>query len=269
MIGDWKRSIVRSCKGRGSYFFEKRVFPDDILRLKIEILLANPSIDNTVTAPTLTIAYNENVDDEIFQVRAGISKPLGTIIENIKPYSFTVRLDNPNRSPITALLQLPISKRSSMPFYPEGTTTPQPADPTLLAAINAGNVATTAQTAVIAGLVTAVNAQPNAIANAVNNDNTRTLPPELYVVNTVPILVLAKSNLTRGANISNQGNTKVKLWVGDDPIAPGVAYTSQGYLFHMEGKGSYELPEPFYKSNVWAVGNNQGGEVSTTRSIDI
>jgi hypothetical protein len=150
----------------------------------------------------------------------------------------------------------------SMPFFPEGTSTPAPADPALLAAVAANAAAT-------AGLVTAMNAQPAAIANAVNNDTSKTLPPEQFLVDVVPVLVLAKNNLTRGANISNQGNNKIKLWCSDDPIAPGTSYNSTGYLFHMEGKGSYEIPEPFYKSNVWAVANNAGGQISTTRSIDI
>ena len=158
--------------------------------------------------------------------------------------------------------------QTNMPFYPEGSSTPI-ADPALIAAVNASTAASASNAAGIAAITVAINAQPTAIANAINNDSTKTLLPELFAVDTVPVLVLAKNALTRGANISNQGNTKVKLWCGDDPIAASTAYTSSGYLFHMEGKGSYELPEPFYKSNVWAVGNTTSGQVSTTRSIDI
>jgi hypothetical protein len=180
------------------------------------------------------------------------------------PYS--LKFKNPDatiRSKISIWEYIPEQTiYSNMPFYPEGGGTDPAAQQALLTATNANAAA-------IAGLALAVTAQPNAIANAINNDTVNTLPAELFTIDTVPVLVLVKNNLTRGANISNQGNSKVKLWVSDTAIAPTTGYTSSGYLFHMEGKGSYEIPEPFFKSNIWAIGNVAAGQVSVTRSVDI
>jgi hypothetical protein len=266
---NWKPSFTRSIKGRSDYNFLNQIFESDVDKLRIEVSIVNGFSQTQILPATLTVIYSENIDDEIFTISVGDKKPLTTLIDNLKPYAFKLLLNNPNKSPLLVLLQQPKIKRINlsqypqyMPFFPEGTGSPAPADPALLAAVAANAAAT-------AGLVTAINAQPAAIANAVNNDTTKTLPPEQYIIDMVPVLVLIKNNLTRGANISNQGNTKVKLWVSDDPIAPGTGYNSTGYLFHMEGKGSYEIPEPFFKSNVWAVGNVSAGQVSVTRSIDI
>jgi hypothetical protein len=263
---NWKPSFVRSIKGRSNYSFLNEIFESDVDKLKVEASIINSFSQTQILPATLTVIYEENIEDEIFAISVGDRKSLATLIDNLKPYSFKLRLDNPNKSPLLVLLQKPKVTRINispyMPFYPEGISTPQPADPALLAAVAANAAAT-------AGLVVAMNAQPAAIANAVNNDTTKTMPPEPFTIDMVPVLVLAKNNLTRGANISNQGNTKIKLWCSDDPITAGTGYNSGGYLFHMEGKGSYEIPEPFYKSNVWAVGNVAGGQISTTRSIDI
>lgn len=106
MVSDWKRSIVRSCRGKGIYLFEGKVFDDDIARFKLEVLLVNPVPQ--VSKPVLTIIYKDNIDDELFTVGVGVNKPSSTIIENIKPSRFTLRLVNPNKSPLTVSLQLPI-----------------------------------------------------------------------------------------------------------------------------------------------------------------
>jgi hypothetical protein len=262
MITDWQRSIVRSCKGRGSYFFERKVFPSDILRLKIEILLVNSSLDNTVITPTVTITYNENIDDEIFRVRVGINKPLGTIIENIKPHPFTVRLDNPNRSPITALLQLPIFKRSSMPFYPEGNDSPVASDPALLAAVQAQATAT-------AQLVATMQAQPSAIADALGSDDINTGDAITETVGTTPKLLSVQNDNNVGLLLNNQGNTKIKLWVTDNLLPASTGYNSNGHFFEMPGKGLYEVPSPFYKSNIYAISSGANGSVSVTKSMRV
>jgi hypothetical protein len=267
---EFKPSINQTIRGRSTSTLNNKRYnlTEQSLQLKVTARLSK-STDDNILPLLLTIKYTESIPDLIINLNTGDKLFLTTFVNNIDLFEFKIEVENPNVSP--AIIQIQESLSSpirNMPFYPEGSSTPI-ADPALIAAVAAGNVATAANAAAIAGLTAAVAAQPTAIANAVNNDSTRTAPPELFVVDTVPVLVLTKNNLTRGANISNQGNTKIKLWCGDDPIASGTGYNSSGYLFHMEGKGSYEIPEPFYKSNVWAISNNAGGQISTTRSIDI
>lgn len=149
---------------------------------------------------------------------------------------------------------------SPMPFYPEESTQ-QPIDLTPLIAATAANATAIQQ------LSTAVGAQPEAIAEAIAEDEVITLDPVVSTIGTIPVLILSKDDSCQGCLISNQGNTKIKLWAQDAILSPTTGYNSSGYIFEMPGKGSYEVVSPFFKTNIWAISNAANGQVSVTKTI--
>jgi hypothetical protein len=129
--------------------------------------------------------------------------------------------------------------------------------------------ATAANATAIAGLSTAIAAQPNAIANALASDDTNVLDPVTSVVGTVPVLLSAANDNNQGLLINNIGTTKIRLWSRDSLLPNSTLYSADGYFFEMPGKGVYEVPDPFYKANVYAISNAAGGNVTVTRSVAV
>jgi hypothetical protein len=261
---NWKSSITRSCRGNSIYKFEHQTFDSDIDKLKIEILIANASIQNQILPCTLTVVYDENIQDDVFRISAGYPRSIATLIENLKPYSFKLQLDNPNKSPLSITVCKPKLSRLNaprMPFYSEesGSNTE------LQALIQA----TTDNAVAINNLSQSVSAQPSAIADAIQGDNINTLDPVGYVVGTTPTLISSGSDDNAGLMISNQGNTKLKLWAMDTVLAASTGYNSGGYFFDMPGKGLFEIPAPFFKANIYAISNTANGSVSVTKSVRV
>jgi hypothetical protein len=148
-----------------------------------------------------------------------------------------------------------------MPFNPETDNTSTNLELTALATATAENAAA------INALSGAVLGQPAAIADAIDNNDVTTLDPQVKVVGTVPVLLLAKNDNTQACLISNQGNSKIKIWAQDAPLPATTGYNSSGYIYDMTGKGSYEVVAPLYKTNIWAVGNLANGSVSVTQTV--
>jgi hypothetical protein len=104
---NWQPAIPRSIKGNSTYNFLNQVFEADIGKLKIESLIINKPLQVQIIPLTLTVVYEENIEDEIFSIPLGNVKPIAILIDNLKPYPFKLQLENPNRSQIRLTVQKP------------------------------------------------------------------------------------------------------------------------------------------------------------------
>lgn len=180
------------------------------------------------------------------------------------PYS--LKFKNPsstNRSKleIWEYIHSPTITNNFMPWQSSESSTPQDPQAMIAAAV--------ANTAAITALGTAITAQPQAIANALNKGDLIVQTPVTYTVGTVPSQILVANDNNQGCLINNEGTTKIKLWIQDAPLASTTGYASSGSMFEMPGKGLYEVPTAYAKSSIWAISNGNNGIVSVTRSTAV
>jgi hypothetical protein len=124
--------------------------------------------------------------------------------------------------------------------------------------------ATNANAAAIAQLTIAVNAQPDAIADAVQaQDNaTDTLDPVEHTINATVKVLAAANPMRQDITFTHTGGGVVRYWVGD---TPPVNYNTVGYIFQ-SNNGEY-VPSQHVKSNWWAIANNTSGNTKVTVNI--
>ena len=263
---NWQSSITRSVRGNSSYGFLNQVFADDVDKLKIETLIINKSRQVQILDSIITIVYQENIDDDIFSIPVGDTKPLIRVIENIKPFPFKLLFQNRNESPLRLTVQKPkIARRrflpntSTMPLFGQDDT-----------AVNALIAATNANTAAITAMASA-NPSADQIADAIANNSVITEQPEVVSVGTSLISILAKSLNTQAVSIKNTSNAKIKIWISDTvpTLTPAgtIIYSTPGETVEIPANtGLYEVPENMCKSGIYAIANNANGKVSVTRT---
>ncbi len=209
------------------------MFDSDVLRLKIEIFLANKAIQTQILSPTLTVVYNENIDDDVFALNIGDTKPSLTLIENIKPYPFSVRLDNPNKSPITALLQLPkpAKKISKMSIYNSLDITP-----------------------IVTAVVETGTPVPR-VFPIISKSNVLMNPQEFYQC-------VAANESNTGIILTSVVDAPVHIWLTEseppsfpfDVFGTSEWFSVSGYSYAMTGLNSVvEIPREFASCAVWAI----------------
>jgi hypothetical protein len=270
---NWKPSFIRSIKGRSDYNFLNQIFEFDVDKLKIEVSIINGFSQTQILPATLTVIYEENIEDEVFAIPVGDKKPLTTLIDNLKPYPFKLSLNNPNKSPILVLLQKPKVTRAityqNMNYIGTGNST---ADPALLAA-------TLANAAAIGTLATAMGNAPGQIADAIaNNQMIDENFPNTLVGTTIQQL-LPVDQTRQSAIITNWSLFKVKLWKSTAPIA-SLSYGSDGAFITLDAAkqvgsetiqgGVASLDADEAKGNIYAVGQQiagvRGVAITTTKT---
>lgn len=260
---NWQPAIVRSVRGNSSYGFVNQVFEADVDKLKVEIALATKpnQINNQfqVLPCTLTVSYLENIDDDVFSIPLGLTKPLATLVEGLKPYSFRLKLDNPNVTAVTGTVKKPKIKRVTIPnIQPVSIiNNPQQSDPALLAALTAGAAAT-------AALAASMAAQPGLIADAIANNAMTIDWVENTVVNQAVTSLLPIDQTRQYVTVSNWSTNRVKMFCSSNTISGGTynsvmtehvlepAVTIAGEL-RIGGVVTFENAE--CKGNVYAISN--------------
>lgn len=225
---NWQPSITRSVRGNSSYKFQNQVFGSDVDKLKVEIVLAGKPINQVQILPcTLTVSYAENIDDEVFVIPLGLAKPLATIVGNLKPYSFTISLTNPNATPIIGTVKKPTIRQTTSPSIPtmSNVINPHGSDPALLAATLANAVA-------IGTLSATMSAQPNMIADAIANNGMIIEYFENTQILQTWTMVKATDTTHQAVTVTNWSLNKVKVISvsGGVPTGTYAASTSEFVL---------------------------------------
>jgi hypothetical protein len=144
-------------------------------------------------------------------------------------------------------------------------------DPTALVA------ATAANTLAIGTMVSAINAQPAAIADAIDNNayDTSAVTPA-PVVGTVATLVLVADTTRTKANFRNESgsnNQKIKIFASTVPLTPAalaaINYSTLNSLDELLKGDSWESIGGESKSNFYAIAATSGANlaITTTRTV--
>jgi hypothetical protein len=258
----YKPSVNQTIRGRSTSALNNKKYnlTEQALQLKVTARLSTFSNDNILPL-VLTIKYAESIPDLVVSINTGDKLFLTTFVNNIDTFEFKVEVENPNNSPaiiqIQELIPPPLTAQSSMNYIGVPGS-----DPALLAA-------TLANATAINTLATAMNSQPNAIADAIANNQMIVENFPNTLVGSTLMQLLAVDQTRQSCIITNWHTVEVKLWTSTAALPNATTYSSDGAFITLDaakvtggvlkqgGVATLDVDES--KGNVYAIANGAQG----------